>query len=444
MYSASKELPSRRDVVRLGAKAAGSVPFFVFRKRALAGRRTLRIAKWSHFVPQFDAWFEQTARKWGQQHDTDVVVDYVSVAEVWAKAKAEAQAGQGHDIWMFPWPPAEFGRYVIDHAEVYNKLAFAYGSIPQIAYRSTFDPKKKRYFAVADFWIPSPFQYYADFWAEANMAAGPVHYGSLRSGGQRIRAKLGIPCGLSFAPTLEGNVTSHTLFYAFRGQILDPAGDLAINRNAFTIGAMKYVKALIQDAGTPEALSWGPAGNVQAMLARKTSCTGNAISLARTAEQEKPETAKQIRLQPPLLGPYGVTAFPHVTNCSVVWNFAQNREDATQFLVDMVGNSKTGFEQSLGCNFPTYPKTIPNLGVRLGKDQRADPPDKYRHLEDALHWTPNLGSPGFATPAWMEVFNTSVLPRMFARFVKGELSAEEAARAAESEVKKIVEKWSEG
>jgi hypothetical protein len=41
----------------------------------------------------------------------------------------------------------------------------------------------------------------------------------------------------------------------------------------------------------------------------------------------------------------------------------------------------------------------------------------------------------------MEVFNRSVIPRMFAYFVKGELNAEEAARAAEAEVRQIAEKW---
>jgi multiple sugar transport system substrate-binding protein len=41
----------------------------------------------------------------------------------------------------------------------------------------------------------------------------------------------------------------------------------------------------------------------------------------------------------------------------------------------------------------------------------------------------------------MEVFNTSVLPRMFASVVRGELSAEDAANAAEAEVKRIAEKW---
>ena len=432
---------SRRECLGLAAGAVG--PFLVLPKRALAGQKTLRIATWAHFVPRFNTWFDKMAEEWGRQHDTQVTVDRIPIQQIGERAKAEVRSGGGHDIVIFPWPPAEFQRHAIDHREIYDELAFAYGSIPQIAHRSTFNPKTKRYFALADFFIPSPLHYFADFWEEANMPLGPVHYGSLRSGGGRIRAKLGIPCGLALGPTLEGNVTTHTLFYAYRGQILDPEGEVAINRNAFTVDALKYVKALSQDAGTPEAFTWGPSGNAQAMLARKTSCTSHAISVARTAEHDKPEVARQIRLQPPLLGPYGVTAFPHVTNCPMVWNFAQNPGGAKEFLVSLIDSSKAGYESSRGCNFPTYPKTLPNLIVRLEKDAEAEPDDKYRHLKDALHWTPNLGSPGYATPAWMEVFNSSVLPRMFASFVRGDLSAADAARAAEAEVKRIAEKWKE-
>ena len=124
-----------------------------------------------------------------------------------------------------------------------------------------------------------------------------------------------------------------------------------------------------------------------------------------------------------------------------MWKFAQNQDIAKEFLVGLIDQSRAGYEKSLGCNFPTYPKTIPNLVVRLEKDSEANPPDKYGHLKDALHWTPNLGSPGVASPAWMEVFNSSVLPKMFADAVKGELSIDEAARAAESTVKRIAEKW---
>jgi multiple sugar transport system substrate-binding protein len=107
----------------------------------------------------------------------------------------------------------------------------------------------------------------------------------------------------------------------------------------------------------------------------------------------------------------------------------------------MIGNSRTIYEKSLGCNFPAYPKTVPNLIVRLEKDAQAFPPDKYYALKDALHWTPNLGAPNFSTPTFMEAFNTFVIPRMFARAIKGEAAPMDAAHAAEAEIKQIAEKW---
>jgi multiple sugar transport system substrate-binding protein len=163
----------------------------------------------------------------------------------------------------------------------------------------------------------------------------------------------------------------------------------------------------------------------------------------RTAEKENPKTAKEIRLQPPLLGRngMGVTALPHVTNCSAVWNFAQNQEGAKKFVGDLVDSSRTGYEQSKGCNFPIYPKTVPDIIVRLSKDPQADPTWKYTELQDALHWTPNLGVPGFATPAFMEIFNSSLVPRMVGSVLKGEQSPEAAASAAAAEIQRIVDKW---
>lgn len=129
------------------------------------------------------------------------------------------------------------------------------------------------------------------------------------------------------------------------------------------------------------------------MLARKTSCSTNSISLLRAAEKQDPHLASKIWLQPPLLGTsgMGVTALPHVTNCSVVWNFAENREGASQFVTDLIDISKAGYEKSLGCNFPIYPKTLPNLIVRLSNDPHADPSYKYTALKDALHLDPESG-----------------------------------------------------
>jgi multiple sugar transport system substrate-binding protein len=211
-----------------------------------------------------------------------------------------------------------------------------------------------------------------------------------------------------------------------------------------TIQALKFVKALYDDAGTPDALTWGLAGNARAMLAKKTSSTVNAISLLRTAEKENPELAKNILLRPPLLGPGGVLAVPHVTSCYVVWNFSENKDGATQFLVDLIDNFKTVFEKSGSSSFPIYQNTVPDLIHRLSTDPNGGPSFKYEELKDALKWTRNIGFPGFATPEAMEVFDTSVIPKMFCSVAKGEQSPEDAARSADKEMKRIYEKWKAG
>jgi multiple sugar transport system substrate-binding protein len=433
--------PSRRDVVRLAA-ATAAAPFVASPGHALASQPTLKIAKWTHFLPEYDVWFaRELAEEWGRRHDTKVVVDLIPAENIHAVAASEITAGSGHDVFMFPWPPAEFSKHVIDHAEVYQTVAFKFGNLDKFAHLSTFDPVAKKYFAFADSWIPAPFHFFEDHWREVGMPLGPIHYGSLRSGAKRIREAFGVPCGLALAPSLESNITLYTLLYAFRSRVLDSAGNVSLGKTALTIEALKYAKALYDDAGTPDQLAWGSSGNVQAMLARKVSCTVNAISLLRMAERMDPALGGKIRLSPPLLGHAGVFSFPHVTNCSVVWNFAQNQQGARQFLADLIENSRTAYERSAGCNFPIFQKTVPNLVVRLAADSQGDPPDKYKELKDALYWTRNLGFPGYANPVGMEVFNSFVIPRMFISVVTGQSSPEDAAQVAHAEVTRIADRW---
>jgi multiple sugar transport system substrate-binding protein len=432
----------RRSFIQIATGTVAAGPYVLSPGNARAQeRKTLRIAKWAHFLPEFDQWFSgQLAAQWGKQHDTDVVVDDVPAEKINGLAATELAARRGHDLIIFPWPPAVYQRHAIDHGEVYQTVASKLGNLDRFAHRSTFDPKSKRYFAFCDSWIPAPFQFFEDYWAEANMPLGPVTYDSLRSGGQRIRAKRGIPCGLAMAPTLESNITLHMLLFAFRSRVLDEEGNVSIY-NGRTVEALRYAKALYEDAGSPEQLTWGSSGNIKAMLSRKTSCTTNAISLLRIAEKQDPVVAKKIMLQTPLVGSAGVRAVAHVTNCSMIWNFARNQDGAKQFLADMVGQSRAIYEKSKGCNFPIFQKTVPDLILRLSKDPQADPSWKYQTLKDALYWSRHVGYPGYTTPAVMEVFNSFVIPKMFLSVVKGELGPGDAALAAEAEVKRVVEKW---
>jgi len=435
---------SRRDFLKLAAGAAAFGPFFSFPMRALAAQKTLKIAKWAHFLPEFDQWFVNVmAKDWGNKNDTRVIVDIIPVEQIRDRAFAEVKAGKGHDLFIFPWPSAEFHQHVIDHGEIYHAVAARVGAIQQLAHRSTFNFQTKKYFGFADFWVPSPLVFFEDLWSQIGMPAGPVHYGGLLSGSKRIREQFGVPCGLALSPTLEGNITLHTILYASHAWILDSNGAVSFNKNVFAAQTLKYIQALYQQAGSRDQLTWGSGGNVQAMVAHKASCSINGISLMRTAEKENPDTGKKLRLQPPLKGKsgMGVTALPHVTNCSSVFTFAQNQEAAKKFAGDLVDSSRAGYDQSKGCNLPIFPKTLPDFVLRIEKDPSANPPYKYSPLQDALHWTPNLGVPGVATPAYMEIFNSMLVPKMVARALKGEQTAEEAAASGAAEMQRIADKW---
>ena len=435
---------SRRDFLKFAGGAAALGPFFLFSPHALASPKTLKIAKWAHFLPEFDEWFVKVwAADWGKQNNTNVSVDVIPVEEIRGRAFAEVKAGTGHDIFIFPWSPAEFHQSVIDHAGIYQAIGPKYGAIQQLAHRSTWNPATRKYFGFADFWMPSPVHYFEDYWSQFGMPFGPVHQGALLSGGERIRDKLGIPSGLAFSPTLEGNVTLHTILYSRRAFILDPAGNVIFNKYAFSMSALRYADAIVQRSGTPEQLTWKSGDSARTMVAHKASASINAVSLLRTAEKENPEVGKVLWLQPPLLGAsgMGITALPHVTNCSSVWSFSQNQEGASKFLADLVDSSRTGYEKSRGCNFPIYPKTVPDIVVRLMKDPQGGAIEKYMALKDALHWTPNVGAPGLATPAYMEIFNTSVIPRMVAQIVKDEKSLQDVMAAGTQEMQRIVDKW---
>ena len=249
---------SRRDFLKFAAGVAAFGPFFLFPGRARASQQTLKIAKWAHFLPEYDQWFvDVLAKDWGQQNDTNVSVDIIPVEQIRDRAFAEVKAGKGHDLFIFPWPPAEFSQHVIDHGEIYQAVASRVGAIQQLAHRSTFNSQTKKYFGFADFWVPSPVHFFEDYWGPIGMPMGPVHYGGLLGGAKKIREQFGVPCGLAFSPTLEGNVTLHTILYAFRAWIFDGHGGVVFNKNVYATVALKYIQSLYQEAGTSGAAHLG-------------------------------------------------------------------------------------------------------------------------------------------------------------------------------------------
>src|SRR5712692_10012630 len=142
---------SRRKFVKLSSgtvAAAGLTSAFLFPGRALAQQKTLKIVQWSHFVPGYDKWFDNTYTKaWGEKNNTNVVVDHIAIGEINARAAAEVAAKKGHDLFMFLSPPAAYEKQVIDHKEIYQEIERKHGKAIDLAVKSTLNPKTKKYFA---------------------------------------------------------------------------------------------------------------------------------------------------------------------------------------------------------------------------------------------------------------------------------------------------------
>jgi len=440
---ARRTISRRRFIQTTGAAAlgAGLAATGLVPARARAQGKTLKIIQWSHFVPGYDKWFDGVfCKQWGEKHGTHVVVDHISIGEINARAAAEVSAQQGHDLFMFLSPPAAYEKQVIDHSEIYQAVSKKHGKPIELGHRSSFNPKTKKYFAFSDSYVPDPGNYRQDLWEQVGFPKGPDTWDDLRKGAKAIKDKIGNPCGIGLSQELDTNMAVRALLWSFGGSEQDENGQVVIN-SPQTIEALKFMRALYKEAETPEVFTWDPSSNNRGILAGKLSYVANAISVTRTAEKENPDMSKKIQLVAAPKGPVRRIAAEHVMDCYVIWNFAANQEGAKQFLVDYIDQFGEAFKASEFYNFPCFPSTVPNLKEQLGKDAKASPPEKYAVLGNVLEWATNVGYPGYATAAIDEVFNTFQLPTMFAKVARDELSPEDAARAADRELKRIFEKW---
>jgi len=423
-------------VLAAGAAAGSTWPVF-----GRAQQKTLKIMQWSHFVPSYDGWFDGVfCRRWGEKHDTRVTVDHINLTEINARAAAEVAAGRGHDLFLFLTPPAAYENQVIDHADVYREVERRWGKPIELGMRSTYNPRTKKYFAFSDSYTPDPGNYRQDLWSQVGFPRGPTTYDDLLRGAKAIKQRFGNPCGLGLSQELDTNMMLRGMLWSFGGSVQDEAGNVALQSKG-TVEAVKFMKALYQETETAEVFTWDPSSNNRGILSGKLSYVQNAISVTRTAEKDNPDMSAKIQLTPALRGPVRRIAAEHIMDCYVIWKFADNREGAKQFLVDYMSDFSDAFRASEFYNFPCFPKSVPNLEQLVSSDPKAIPKDKYKVLAAALEWSTNIGYPGYATAVIDEVYNQFVIPTMFAKAARGDVTPEQAVRDAEVEVKRIFQRY---
>jgi multiple sugar transport system substrate-binding protein len=444
----SEQRSSRREVLRRAA--TGAVVFAYggamaktavagapqFRHKQLAG--TLRIAQWSHFVPAYDKWFDGIyVKRWGQANDTEVIVDHINQADIPARAAAEVAAQSGHDLFWFLAPPAQYEDQVLNHADVVQEVTKRRGKMADVAYRSTYNPRTKKYFAFSDTYAPDPVNWRTDLWGQVGLR--PTTWDNLLKAAPKLR-DVGHPIGIGMSNEIDSNMALIALTMCFGGFIQNEAQRVTLNSPG-TVEALKFMQSLFRNGMTNEVFAWTAASNNQAMLAGKLSLALNAISITRSAELSNPELARNIALAAIPAGPKGRLGLEHVMGCYVIWKFAKNKATAKKFLVDLEWKYTGAFENSRFYNFPSWPGSVKNIPVRLARDP-ALPKGKYKVLDEINQkYTKNVGYPGFSNPAIDEVFNKFLIPAMFAEVAQGKRSPADAAKTFDGVIREIFQKW---
>src|SRR6266513_683555 len=423
-------------------------------------QKTLKIIQWSHFVPAYDAWFDQYAKTWGATKGIEVTVDHIALADLGTRANAEVAAQQGHDLFQFLSPPGAFEPQVLDMADVVKEAERRHGPLVDLCKRSTYNPVTRKWFGFSDNYVPDPGDYLKTVWTEIGMPDGPATWEDLVTAGPQIKAKhpeIQIPIGIGMSQELDTNMATRAMLWSHDGSIQD-ANENVVLKSDHALEALNFAKRLFEAGMNPAVLSWNAASNNQALNARQTSYILNSISAYRTAQDNKLPVADDIFFVPALKGPRGTGwACEHVMGIYAIWKFAQSPDVAKQFLLELVAHNREAILASKLYNFPSFPGAVaeprtplvrkPAMGddwmkQRMSNDPfGSNPPTKLQPISTALWWATNIGHPGPANPAESEVFDTFVLPTLFANAATGRMTPEQALDDAHEQAKKIFEKW---
>jgi multiple sugar transport system substrate-binding protein len=354
---------SRRRLLRTAgsaALAAGVVPSII-PGRARAQQKTLKILKWVYPIAGYDEWFiEKYGKEWGEQNNTQVLVDRVGLGEVNSGAMAEAERRQGHDLIMLLTPGATYEDQVIDHREIYEECQRRYGQVTDFAVRTTYNLKTGKHFGVSLGYQAAVTVYDKGPWDTVGVRADS--WANILAGGRQIRLLNDKPVGFSLAPEINGEWTMRAIMYCFGSSEQDEKRNSALGSKA-TLEAIKYVKALYDEALTKDVLTWDAASNNRFMLNGEGSLTLDTVSIPRAGESMNQLIADDLGLakMPQGLAAQVGPAFGMIT--AFIWSFAENIDGARQFLVDYVGHSREALLTSGFHKMPVWPATVPDLAT---------------------------------------------------------------------------------
>jgi multiple sugar transport system substrate-binding protein len=450
---------TRSDLLRRGAAATFAVGMFGamsekalgfygplrFANKQLSGE--LRIMQWAHFVPAYDQWLDNTyVKQWGEANDVEVKVDHINNALLYSTGASEVAAQSGHDLFWFISPPATFQKQVVPVDDIVQEVTKKLGPMSKVAKKSTYNPKTKHFYGFPDDYAPDPVQYRKSFLEQTGVSLNT--WEDLRKGAPKLKA-IGHPVGLGMSNEIDSNMMLTSLLYCYGGFIQDEQNRIVIGQGANRKGAieaLKVMRDIYKNGMSDEVFAWTAASNNQAFLAGRLSMALNAISIERSAEQSGNQALSDDSWLAAIpRGPATRLGNEHVMGVFVIWKFAKNKEAAKKYLVDQQLGYREHFIRSQFYNFPAWTGAIKG-GFKTIRQLCAQDPHKPKGKYTVLttiaeKYTTNPGHPGNTTPVMDELYNTFLIPQMFAEVAQGKSTPADAVAGFSKKAQSIYRKW---
>jgi len=450
---------TRQDLLKRGAAAAFAVSMFGalpdkalgvygplrFAHKQLSGE--LKIMTWAHFVPAYDTWLDGTyAKQWGEKNDVEVKIDHINNALLYGNGSAEVAAQSGHDLHWFISPPSSFQKQVVFVNDLVQELTKKFGPMAKVAQKSTYNPKTKKYFGFPESYAPDPVQYRRSQLQEAGVSLRT--WDDLRRGAAKLKQS-GHPVGLGMSNEIDSNMLLTSLLYCYGGFIQNEANRIVFNQGSNRKGAieaLKTMREIFKTGMTDEVFAWTAASNNQAFLAGRLSVALNAISIVRSAEDSGNQAlSDDTWLASIPRGPVMRMGNEHVMGTYLIWKFAKNKAAAKKYLIDQQLAYRDHFMRSGFYNFPPWTGSIKGgfkTIRRLTAQDTHKPRGKYTILTTiAEKYTTNPGHPGHTNAVIDEIFNTYMIPEMFAKVAQGKSTPADAVKDFDTRARRIYRKW---